>query len=150
MSRAFISLCALLGLAAPAVAQASTSVFNLFVIDPPESTRAAPLPTIMASVIGHGPGPSDVTYLVECPKEAGGRDEMGGLTRAPCNRIHGATVTVRPAEMVLDVGRTGDFTITRGIGEDGQLETGLSTRVVLNVYVPRRLSLIFFSLRTTT
>lgn len=122
-----------------ALAAAQTRpTFGLFVVDEPTVT---PAPRIVASVIGHGPGPSIVSYSIECPGEPD-RNPWGITRRDPCDRIDRATVTVGPNQMLLDVSYQTHISTAGGFNQPSDV----TTHAFVNMYVRSPVVLLLFLL----
>ncbi|KAK3294700.1 uncharacterized protein B0H64DRAFT_375460 [Chaetomium fimeti] len=98
-------LLALLGaFASAALAETTTTsasnVFNLFVIDP---TGPVATPVVQASVISVDPDLLQTAYWITC--EIRGGEFQGRPLPAPCNYVGGASVTINPTAMTLNVRR---------------------------------------------
>ncbi|KAK4156005.1 hypothetical protein C8A00DRAFT_31169 [Chaetomidium leptoderma] len=121
----------LLGAIAPVLAQGTTTTsasdtFNLFVIDP---LGPVPSPTIYASIVRADPSLSQTEYWISCqPFEDD--DYQGPLPPAPCHYIHGATVTINPTGMTLQIRR--ESQLIRAVPTEG-LDVNLTKETFITV-----------------
>lgn len=116
----------LLGAVAPTLAQLATTTTSasntvgLFVMNSPTATQTTP--TISVSIMRVVPTLTQTEYWVDCPLEDDSK-------QPPCNWIHGASVTVNPTAMVLNVGRSSQ--LVDGRHSDGQPFTTKETWITV-------------------
>ncbi len=104
--------------AAGTTTNTATPTVSLFVVDP-TGPHLGPSTTIKASVISVDPSLSQTTYFVDCPLTAD-PSGMGRPLSAPCDYLHGASVTANPSGMTLRLLRESQAISIEGPFADGR------------------------------
>jgi D-serine deaminase-like pyridoxal phosphate-dependent protein len=85
-------------LAATSISTTASNTFNLLALEPTGMNT----PSLDASIISADPTASRTTYWIYCDLPD---TEFGQPESAPCNHLHGASVTVDPTAMTLTIRR---------------------------------------------